>query len=195
MAKKLQVALALGLLLSLLLAAGVQAQTPRPTPTNIPLETPEQGQDDVDRGSIRGTVYRDSNNDGNCGGTGEPALAGIPIRFQSGDTVVYLQSGANGTYGLVAAGLGTWNVTAEPSASQGVVTSAKTVQAVLTEEQQLVLGVDFCIGTADAGPAVLPVSGAPARPGLWLDALAGLAFVAAGAALHVRDYVRRGGKV
>jgi hypothetical protein len=67
-------------------------------------------------GAIRGTVYSDTNSDGVCVGTGEPVLAGVPIQLVTADgqTVVNLESGSDGTYGMVAAGFGTWNVTALP---------------------------------------------------------------------------------
>jgi hypothetical protein len=134
-----------------LFAGVVQAQqgtsTPRPTPTNVPNggesnPTPEPGSGET-KGSIRGTVYQDLNADGAC--SSEPTLAGVPIKFVSdqGDTV-FLQSGANGTYGLVAAGLGTWTVTAEPGAGM-IVTSQNPLQVFLGVDNTLALNVNFCI--------------------------------------------------
>ena len=127
-------------------------------------------------------------------GEGEGPLSGIPIQFSSGDgtEVLYLQSGVDGTYGLVAADFGFWNVAADPSADQGVVTSPSPRGVTLTEEAPLALGVDFCIGTARAGQVVLPASGAPAAPALWLAALVGLLLLAGGAILHVRGHLARG---
>ncbi|MCI0396358.1 MAG: hypothetical protein L0332_12745 [Chloroflexi bacterium] len=183
--------------LLLILATGVaQAQepTPRPTPTNIPTNgSPPAAQDGTVRGSIRGTIYDDQNGDGKCIGTGEPVLAGIPIQFVSNDgaTTVYLQSGSNGTYGLVAAGLGRWTVKAEPPAGM-VVTSKSPLEALLTEEQRLVLGVDFCVAKGTARPgglpggAVLPVAGAAVAPSLVWSALIGAGFVATGLGLEWR---------
>ncbi|MCA9979933.1 MAG: hypothetical protein KDD89_03855, partial [Anaerolineales bacterium] len=80
-------------------------------------------------GSIRGTVYLDRNADGVCGADqGDPIQAGVPIEFVSNDGgfTTYLQSGDNGTYGLVAAGLGTWQVSARPNANDFIVTSTAT---------------------------------------------------------------------
>jgi hypothetical protein len=161
------------LALALLLAGVVQAQ-------------------DATSGSIRGTVYRDTNNDGLCVGTGEAGLAGIPVRFTSGSTQLYLQSGADGTFGLVAAGLGAWTVAAEPSADQGVVTSAQSRSVTLTAENVTATGLDFCVGTARSSSVVLPQSGAPAMPGLWIALIAGVLLVGAGLFLALRQRVMRG---
>ena len=190
MRKRFSLALTCALLLALLLAAVAQAQEPRPTPTNVPLTT-EQQQDGA-TGSIRGTVYRDANNDGLCVGTGESGLAGVPIRFSNGATQLYLQSGGDGTYGLVASGLGTWTVAAEPSADQGVVTSAQSHSVTLTEEDSVATGVEFCVGTARSSSVVLPQSGAPARPWVWIALVVGVVFVAAGLAMLLRQRVTRG---
>lgn len=151
-----------------------------------------QAQEDGASGSIRGTVYRDANNDGLCVGTGESGLAGVPIRFSNGATQLYLQSGSDGSFGLVASGLGTWTVAAEPSADQGVVTSAQSRSVTLTEENPMATGVDFCVGTARSSSVVLPQSGAPARPGLWMAAIAGALLVGVGLALLVRERLARG---
>jgi hypothetical protein len=166
--------------------------TPAPTcGADIPCDTPifngrPNVQDEV-RGSIRGTLYEDKNGDGKCVNTGEPILAGIPINFVSdnGTTTVRLFSGDNGTYGLVAAGLGTWRVTADPPAPW-VVTSAKTVQAFLGENQRLVLGVDFCLSKAGVRPTVIPAAGAAVAPIFVVAALVGLAFIGLGAGIEIR---------
>ncbi|HSH05828.1 MAG TPA: hypothetical protein VLL52_25145 [Anaerolineae bacterium] len=138
------------------------AQTPRPTPTNVSNQATQE--EDTNNGSIRGTVYWDQNNNGICQGTGEPVLAGIPIEFVSDDgkTTLYLQSGENGTYGLVAAGYGTWKVSARPD-SNYVVTSEPTLEAFVGSNQLLVLNIDFClrkVGGSGGAPVLLPVSGA-----------------------------------
>lgn len=187
---RFSLALTSALLLALLLAVVAQAQEPRPTPTNVPPTTEQQ--EDGATGSIRGTVYRDSNNDGLCIGTGESGLAGVPIRFSNGATQLYLQSGGDGTFGLVASGLGTWTVAAEPSADQGVVTSAQSRSVTLTAENAVATGVDFCVGTARSSSVVLPQSGAPARPGLWIALAVGVLFVAAGLVLTLRQRAPRG---
>ncbi len=187
-------------------AGTVQAQqgTPRPTPTNVPPEgsgnPPSENGEEGARGSIRGTVYKDENADGSC--AGESALAGIPIKFVSdnGTTSVYLQSGGNGTYGLVAAGFGTWTVTAEPGAGM-IVTSKNPVQAFISEESNLALGVDFCVaegsasgtsgesesgtGESGSGTVILPTAGAAVAPSLVIAGLSGLGLILAGAGIEI----------
>lgn len=216
MSKRISVVVLLSVVLLLLVAGIAQAEEPRPTPTNLPYQTGDG--DGTVRGSIRGSVFQDVNGDGRCIGTGEPAAVGIPIEFVSNDgqVVLYLQSGDNGTYGLVAAGLGTWTVTVRPP-QEFVTTSAPSRQAFLSAEQRLVEGVDFCVraragGTPPPGwtpgpgwmpgpmptyPVVLPESGAPAQGavpmaanGLVLLALLGLALLLAGAGLGVRSLLR-----
>jgi hypothetical protein len=186
MFRKLHVAVLL-FLLSLLWTAAVQAQEPRPSPT--PTDDPRliAGQtDEPQHGSIRGTIRLDQNGDGRC--ANEPILADIPIRFVSddGNWSVYLRSGDNGTYGLVAAGYGTWKVTADPPAPY-VVTSQKTINAFLGDNQKLVLGVDFCVAdirnVRAQAPVVLPQSGGVA-PGLLTAVFVGAAFVFSGMALE-----------
>lgn len=139
-----------------------------------------------DRGSIRGTVYEDKNRDGKCAGTGDPVLKDIPIKFVSDDGkyTAYLQSGANGTYGLVAAGFGTWTVSAEPPSGY-VVTSKSPLKVFLGSNQMLALGTDFCVAKGTAG-TVLPESGAAVAPILVLVAGIGAGMVLVGAGLEWR---------
>jgi hypothetical protein len=146
------------------------------------------------RGSIRGTVYEDKNADGKCVGTGEPGLPGVTIEFVStdGETVVFLGSGDDGTYGLVAAGLGTWTVTAKPPEGWAV-TSQNSIEAFLDTDRNLILGVDFCVvrgtgtsGTASSGAVVLPESGAAVSPVLIAALISGSSLVFAGAGLEWR---------
>lgn len=191
MSKKLYVTLLFGAALFFMagnvqIAGVVQAQEPRPTPTNMPQAQETGGPD----GSIRGTLYKDLNGDGRCG-PGDPILAWIPIRFVSddGETTIYLQSGENGTYGLVAAGYGTWKVSADPPAPW-VVTSEKTLNVFLGVDQKLALNVDFCLADVETVQrrTFLPQAGAP-----WLSLLAttamvaGLGLLAAGFGLAWRD--------
>ncbi|GMQ77515.1 MAG: hypothetical protein BMS9Abin02_0003 [Anaerolineae bacterium] len=142
------------------------------------------------RGSIRGTVYEDRNADGVCVGTGEPALGGINVQFVSDDggSTVHLQSGPDGTYGLVAVGLGTWTVTAIPLTGFSV--SSENPQVVfISAEQPDATGVDFCIvkgSGSGGGSVVLPESGASIAPPLLIAALTGVSLVAAGAAFEIR---------
>ena len=142
------------------------------------------------RGSIRGTVYEDRNADGVCVGTGEPTLAGINVQFESdvAGSTVHLQSGPDGSYGLVAVGVGTWTVTAVPLTGFSV-SSTNPLVAHLSAEQPESTGLDFCIikgsGTG-AGSVVLPESGASIAPPLVAAAVAGISLVAAGAAIEIR---------
>jgi hypothetical protein len=118
------------------------------------------GQTDV-RGSIRGTVYEDTDGDGLCHGTDEPVLPGIPVEFrmEGSQESLFLESGDDGTYGLVAVGMGTWHVSAAPPTGYAV-TSSKTLSVSLTESEKLVLNVDFCVSEAGAIQVLLPESGA-----------------------------------
>jgi len=166
MSNKVRISLLLAFLLSVIASTAIAQQT---------------------KGSIRGTVYHDLNSDGRCVNTGEPGLAGIPIKFVSGTTTVYLESGSNGTYGLVAAGLGTWNVGAEPPAGS-YVTSKNPLEVYLGVDQQLVLGVDFCVITSGSTPpaVVLPDSGAAVAPVLIIASVTGIGFAATGLSLEIR---------
>jgi hypothetical protein len=140
-------------------------------------------------GSIRGTFYEDLNGDGICVDTGEPTLAGTPIKFISNDgkTTLYLQSGENGTYGLVAAGYGTWTVAADPN-TEWVVTSSNPIEVFLGSEQLLVLGVDFCLAKVGTVPpqTILPESGAAIAPVLLAAMTVGAGLVVTGIGLEVR---------
>ncbi len=142
------------------------------------------------RGSIRGVVYEDRNADGVCVGTGEPTLAGINVQFVSDDggSTVHLQSGPDGSYGLVSVGLGTWTVTAVPLTGFSV-SSINPLVAVLNAEQPETIGLDFCIikgsGT-DGGSVVLPESGASVAPPLVAAGVAGFILIASGATIEIR---------
>ena len=198
MSRKVQLSLCLVIILALF-AGVVNAQgdpTPRPTPTNVPPDgtgsPPPDTQGDDTRGSIRGTVYNDANADGSC--ANEPILAGVPIKFVSdrGDTTVYLQSGANGTYGLVAAGLGTWTVSAEPGAGM-IVTSQNPLQAFIGSESRLVLNVNFCVakgsgttGGSGTGTVILPTAGAAVAPPLIVAGLSGAGLILAGLGVEIQ---------
>jgi hypothetical protein len=186
MGRKLQLALLIVLMGSLFVPRA-QAQQVRPTPTTVPRGGAEQEQQqepaEARDGSIRGTVRLDRNGDGRC--ADEPVLADIPIRFVSdnGATTLFLRSGENGTYGLVAAGYGTWQVSADPPAPY-VVTSQKTINAFLGANQKLALGVDFCVAdianVRAQAPVILPQSGAPVAPPLAAAALTGLTLLLSG---------------
>jgi hypothetical protein len=160
-----------------------------------------------EHGSIRGAVYQDVNGDGRCVNTGVPGegpLSGVDLEFKNtgGDYSVTLYSGENGTYGLVAAGYGYWQVTAKPG-SEWIVTSQNPVVTVIDRDKPLALNVNFCVfrGFSQPGfftyypmqtlPAVLPASGAPAQNGAQglataVVALLGLSLVVAGIGLEYR---------
>lgn len=195
MLKKFVASLFGSLLLAFLLGVGMAfAQDVRPTPTNIP--PPSDGGEPG--GSIRGTVYVDVGGDGVC--AGDPVLAGVPIEFVSNDggTTVYLSSGSDGTYGLVAAGLGTWQVSVVPPAGY-VAISSPTLAAFIDAESPVATGIDFCVaeGGTSAGtttttggtqpvPVVLPESGASNTSSLVIVGLVGLLLVGLGAMIHFR---------
>jgi hypothetical protein len=143
----------------------------------------QTGDDDEDqRGTVRGTVHKDVNGDGRCintGVAGEDPVAGIPIEFVSSDeeTVVTLQTGDNGTYGLAAAGQSVWRVTAKPNAAEWVVTSENPLYAPVLPGQLVQTGIDFCVGNAANAVIILPESGAPASgPPIWVVVTAVLGF-------------------
>ena len=205
------------LLVSVSQIGPVEAQEIRPTPTNEggeatpppgatatpipptavpPTATPATGTSPTtagpqNDGSIRGTLYEDANGDGKCG-SGDPILTGIPIQFVSNDgqTTVYLQSGADGTYGLVGAGYGTWQVSADPPAPW-VVTSAKTVQAFVGSEQKVALNINFCLANIEniRRSVVLPVSGtAASNAPFFIAAVVGLGLLFVGLGLRRRAH-------
>lgn len=109
-------------------------------------------------GSIRGTVYNDLNADGKCVGTGDPSEAGVPVSLVSpgGQNNVILETGDDGTYGMVAAGLGTWTVGIKQDSGWVVTSNNNNVQVYLSSEQLGVQGVDFCV--VRAGTATPPAS-------------------------------------
>ena len=142
-------------------------------------------------GSIEGTVYHDQNADGVCVSTGEPGLAGVPVDFVSDDGfTITLQSGSDGTFGLVAVGFGRWRVTAKPGTGF-TVTSQETIEVILSTEQPMASGVDFCVaqGTVSTGggeAVVLPESGAAISPTLLAVGVFGVLFLALGSLLVYR---------
>ncbi|MEM7333311.1 MAG: hypothetical protein AAF490_14570 [Chloroflexota bacterium] len=156
-----------------------------------------------ERGAIHGAIYIDVNGDGVCVNTGvegEDPVAGVPIEFVSSDeaVVINLETGADGTYGLVAAGQSIWRVTAKPDASEWTVTSENPLYPpVLPETGLIQTDVNFCVangsGSGVGGDAVivLPESGAPASTaglGTLIPALSvmGILFIAIGVVLEVR---------
>ncbi len=142
-------------------------------------------------GTVRGTVYQDTNADGVCVGTGEPVLAGVSVQLATADgqTTVNLESGSDGTYGMVAAGFGTWHVTAAPGEGF-TVTSQQTRSVTIGSSQPEATGADFCVAqvttTSVETATTLPASGASAAPGLLAAVAMGVAFIMIGAGLELR---------
>ncbi len=149
-------------------------------------------------GSIRGTVYNDLNEDGFCVGTGEPGQPGVPVEFvnQAGGFTIPLMTGQDGSFGVVAIALGTWQVTVKPPSGWRV-TSLQTINVTLTDTQPVAGGVDFCIaegtgtdgGTSGGtGGTTLPESGAAVSPSLLIAGVIGamMLVVGAGFVLHSR---------
>lgn len=142
-------------------------------------------------GVIRGTVNKDLDANGVCVGTGEPGQSGIPVELVTADgSTLVLNTGDDGTYGLVAAGLGTWQVTVKPATGWHV-TSDQTRQVTISTNNPEANNVDFCVAqvtasTEASGAAVLPASGALISPFLLIVGVTGLVFLAAGAVLLLK---------
>ena len=212
MSQKLRISLLLGLLITLVtgvLTAEAQ-DAPRPTPTPS-VNSP--GQDDPvdthpDAGnnkSIRGSVYIDVNSDGVCvnsGVDGEVPVQNINIDFISsaGENLVTLQSGENGTYGLVNAGDSYWEVVVDPD-NTWIVTSQNPLYASISDDTPVQIGIDFCVQKVDAymppttlpivsPPVLLPEAGAAQQSGniaLMLVAITGMGLVLLGTGLKMRE--------
>lgn len=154
-------------------------------------------------GSIRGTLYNDTNADGVCG-TGDTTISGVPIEFtHSGGHTIVLTSGDDGTYGLAGVSLGTWAVAVKPP-SGWVATSQTPIVVTLTEQVSSVGGLDFCLTQVGATqpvaptptpnvtptpvpPTTLPESGAGAPPTLLIAVGMGILLLVGGMALIVRE--------
>jgi hypothetical protein len=185
------------LLVALFLVPIAGAQEGRPTPTPRADEQGDDGETPASQGtnqlsgSIRGTVYGDSNLDGTCT-QDEARLVGIPVRFETGGTeAVRLQTGDDGSYGLVAAPFGEWTVVVEPPTGWAAVgnSSRQVTTAINSAETRTALGVDFCLTTASTsgGSTLLPAAGSPiASQYLFGILAAGLLLFVAGAGLEVR---------
>ena len=207
MSQKLRITLLLGLLLTLITGVlTAEAQTPpRPTPTPNATLTPNDHPDAANNKSIRGSVYIDVNSDGVCvnsGVAGEVPVPFINIDFISsaGEKLVTLQSGENGTYGMVNAGDSYWQVVADPD-NTWVVTSQNPLYVPIGDDTPVQIGVDFCVQKVDtyvppttlpivSPPVLLPEAGAAAQSGnmgLLLVAITGMGLVLIGAGLKVRE--------
>ncbi len=172
----------------------VHAQQPRPTPTNVPSTTPTttaatSPAQESGGGSIRGSVYEDTNGDGKCGPASLDsggAVSGVTIEFVSSDakTILNLQTGSNGSYGLVAAGYSYWGVTVKPS-NAWIVTSQQTIYVPIFEDSLVATDINFCVQKATTAKVVLPASGAPANTVLLAVAIVGAILTAVGAAVYM----------
>jgi uncharacterized membrane-anchored protein YitT (DUF2179 family) len=147
------------------------------------------GAQDNNIGSILGVVYNDLNADGYCVGSGEPGQSGVPVEFvyTASGTAVPLLTGVDGSFGIVAITLGTWQVTVRPPLGWRV-TSQPSKTVTLTETTPQAVGVDFCITQAPesgggTNPPVLPESGADVAPSLLIAAAIGALLLAAGAGI------------
>jgi uncharacterized protein YkwD len=111
------------------------------------------------RGTIRGGVYEDVAGDGRCV-AGERPVAGIDVSFVTAGPAIILHTGSDGTFGLVAAGQGAWQVTARPNASEWVVTSANPRIVQVNAFVGLVqTDVNFCVKRTGPGSATSGLAG------------------------------------
>lgn len=162
MSRKLKLAILLGTMM-LLAANTVLAQDPRPTPTNVASGGGGGSEDDEKRGSISGFIYEDVNRDGQCVNTGvegEEPIQGINVQFTSsdGETVITHYSGAQGDFGLYAAGQSYWEITVMPE-SGWVATTEATVYVPVYLESLNHENVNFCLSQGGAN-AIINLPGA-----------------------------------
>lgn len=146
---------------------------------------PAQAQDQI--GTIRGTVFRDVNENGLCSAESEAVLADIPLEIINDDTGEFIRytTAPDGTYAHTTPDLGIWRVTVVPG-SQWRVTSQQTIEVTLTPDSPDAAGIDFCIveiETNQENPVTLPESGAFIAPPLLVAGLFGLALIILGGAL------------
>ena len=100
-------------------------------------------------GTIRGGVYEDVDGDGQCTndapGRRRP-VPGVAIHFTSDGAQFMLESGSDGTYGLIPVTRGVWRVEARPETNTWLVTSANPLQVEVSAGQGAAqTGVDFCL--------------------------------------------------
>ncbi len=218
MAQKLKFSLLVGFLFTLMIGVlTAQAESDPAVLSNIEApraqSTPEVTHPDASNNpSIRGMVYTDVNSDGVCvnsGVEGEGPIENINIDFVSsaGDKIATLQSGEDGTYGLVQVGQSYWEVTVDPD-NTWVVTSQNPIYVPIGEDTPVQTGVNFCIQKADtyqerpelpivsssaAGSStLLPEAGAAQSSGntaLVLLAMTGFGLLLFGVALKVKERI------
>ncbi|MBE2198875.1 MAG: hypothetical protein IAE79_09710 [Anaerolinea sp.] len=170
-----------------------------PTPVVVPTVSPPPpaGQSPSGGlGTIRGLVYQDSNGDGKCintGTAGEGPVAGITVEFVSSDeqTVINLQTGPDGIYGLTAAGYSYWAVSARPG-SAWVVTSEKTRYVPIFEDSLVATDVNFCVQKAGAATVLLPASGAFVGT-FWLTLALAVGIFLIGLGMRLQHHFRASG--
>ncbi len=102
-----------------------------------------------ERGTIRGGLYEDLDGDGRCLNTtieDKIPVPGVDIHFNLNATSISLYSGSDGTYGLIPAGQGAWQVQAVPDPDRWIVTSPNPLAALVTKENGLVqTNLNFCL--------------------------------------------------
>ena len=147
------------LLFSLIMASPVFAQTPRPTPTNVAASVSDSNEP---RGAIFGAVYYDVNGDGVCvnsGVDGEVPATDVSVQFTSSNatTTLLLKTGADGTYGLVAAGESFWEVLIVPNSDMYVTSVNPQYVPVYRDGVLEHSSVNFCVSNSaiDAANAVI----------------------------------------
>ncbi len=100
-------------------------------------------------GTIRGGVYEDINGDGRCLNTGlesRKGVSGVSIRFRSGGANLTLYTGADGTYGLIPASQGVWQVSARPNPARWLLTSINPIEVPVRPAEGLVqTEINFCV--------------------------------------------------
>ncbi|MDX1418064.1 MAG: SdrD B-like domain-containing protein [Candidatus Promineifilaceae bacterium] len=176
MNRKIQVIIRMLLLLSpILIVFPIQAQT--------------------QTGSIRGTVYRDINENGICSTEGEARVGDIAVELVNDDTPELQRTltAPDGTYLLANASLGLWRVTVVPGTGWRI-SSAQTREVTLTADQPDAIEVDFCIVQLEDpnnGGTTLPESGAFIAPPLVLIAIAGLLLMTIGAGLAWLGHMKK----
>jgi hypothetical protein len=131
-------------------------------------------------GTIRGTVFRDDDQDG-IYDAGESGLPGIPVHVESnGGWTVDLVTGDDGTYGPSALGRASYTVSID--APPGYAATTPTRRESIAVSGNAVTGQDFGLASA---PVVLPEAGAQPASGLYVSAV-GVACVLGGVCLRRR---------
>ena len=110
-----------------------------------------------DRGSIRGSVFQDTNGDGFCqDGTPLPG-ASIDLELASANTKIRVSTGEDGRYSMTSAAQGTWTLNAFAVNREWGVVSQNPLQVEVSPSAGLFqTGVNFCMQQGVNIPAVIP---------------------------------------